>query len=93
MLYEFCAAIERETQLLFVVNQVNALDPTEEGTDLGAKRESRTLLDRITAHHLKMSSSSSNYRHTHHEKHRQTGERRIHLYGGLSKITLCAIYL
>ncbi|KAF8453366.1 hypothetical protein BGX38DRAFT_1178347, partial [Terfezia claveryi] len=82
-LMEFCSVASEEVRLLFIVDQVNALDPQDERTDrfsLEAKRHVRMVLDTITAQHMKMTSSSGNYVHALHDKYRQTGEKRIHLY-------------
>jgi hypothetical protein len=42
------------------------------------KRNVRTILDTITAKHMKISSSSGNYLHALQDIHRQTGEKRLH---------------
>ena len=90
-LLKICSAVSSEYRLLFIVDQVNALDPGDEVTDrfsLDMKRSVRTLLDTITAKHMKISSSSGNYLHAIHDRYRQTGESRIYLYGGLNKVKL-----
>jgi energy-coupling factor transporter ATP-binding protein EcfA2 len=88
-LLDFCSAASSEVHLLFIVDQVNALDPTDDSLDrfsLEMKRNVRTLLDTITSDHMKISSSSGNYVHAFHDIHRQTGEKRLHLYGGLNEV-------
>jgi energy-coupling factor transporter ATP-binding protein EcfA2 len=88
-LLDFCSSASSEVRLLFIVDQVNSLDPTDETTDrfrLEMKRNVRTILDTITAKHMKISSSSGNYLHALHDIHRQTGEKRLHLYGGLNEV-------
>ena len=47
-----CIQAPTDHKLLFIIDQTNALDPIDEAFDrltLEAKREARTLLDRITA--------------------------------------------
>ena len=88
-LLDFCLKVSSEIRLFFIIDQVNALDPTDEATDRfppERKREVRSILDSITAMHLKLSSSSGNYQHALHDTYRQTGEKRIYLYGGLSTV-------
>jgi len=88
-LEEFCAAVTPKYRLLFIIDQANALDSEEEAADRftpQAKRDARTLLDKITAQHLKLASSSGNYQHGLYDRYRQTGEERLQLYGGLTKV-------
>jgi len=88
-LEKFCHASAAEERLLFIIDQANALDPQDENDDrlsLDVKRQTRTLLDKITAEHLKLASSSGNYKHALHDRYRQTGERRLYLYGGLTDV-------
>lgn len=102
-LVNFCTARSSESiRLLFVIDQVNALDPRDEESDrfpLDIKRSTRTLLDTTTSSHMKLSSSSGNYLHALHDTHRQTGEKRLTLYGGLTEvhiipfITLCPLHI
>lgn len=88
-LLDFCLQVSKspETRLFFIIDQVNALDPVDEARDQfppEGKRELGSILNTITATHLKLLSSSGNYLHALHDRFRQTGEKRIHLYGGLS---------
>jgi len=88
-LERFCAAAASKYRLLFIIDQANALDSEEEAVDRftrQAKREARALLDKITAQHLKLASSSSNYQHGPYDRYRQAGEKRLQLYGGLTEV-------
>lgn len=85
----FCAAAAPQYRLLFIIDQANALDSEEEAVDRftpQAKREARTLLGKITAQHLKLASSSGNYQHGLYDRYRQTGEKRLQLYSGLTEV-------
>lgn len=87
---QFCSAASGEFRLLFIIDQVNALDPQDEAVDRypsDRKRLVHNLLDSITSLHLKLASSSGNYLHAQHDILRQTGEKRLCLYGGLSKVS------
>lgn len=46
-----------------------------------------SLLDRITARHLKLASATANYLHGIADQYKQTGERRLHMYGGLTDVS------
>ena len=89
-LEEFCTDAASEFRLLFIIDQANALDPEDEAADrlsLIAKRGARTLIDKITSGHLKFASSGGNYQHTWHDMYRETGEKRLRLYGGLTDVS------
>lgn len=84
----FCVKASSDHRLLFIVDQANVLDPEDESADritLASKRDARSLLDRITARHLKLASATANYAHGIADQLRQTGERRLHMYGGLTE--------
>ena len=89
-LIKFCNnACTAPQPLLFIIDQVNALDPIDESKDRFAnetKALARRVLDNITAEHLKVSSSTGNYIHAIHDTHRQAHEKRRSLYGGLTKV-------
>lgn len=89
-LVEFCNnAASAHQHILFIIDQVNALDPQDEARDRYSnetKRLARTLLENITSEHLKLSSSTGNYMHAAYDTHRQTNEKRISIYGGLGKV-------
>ncbi|RPB20043.1 hypothetical protein L211DRAFT_576338 [Terfezia boudieri ATCC MYA-4762] len=85
----FCVKASSDHRLLFIVDQANVLDPEDESADritLASKRDARSLLDRITARHLKLASATANYAHGIADQLRQTGERRLHMYGGLTEV-------
>ena len=86
----FCFQASSDHRLLFIIDQANALDPEDESRDrftLDAKRDARSLLDRITACHLKLASATANYLHGIADQYKQTGERRLHMYGGLTDVS------
>ena len=88
-LIDFCYKASNEIRLLFVIDQVNALDPQDDAEDRyssAQKMSVRALLDRITSTHLKLASSSGNYQHGLHDTLRQTGEKRLGVYGGLTEV-------
>jgi len=90
-LKHFCRlAATPSKQALFIVDQANALD---DETILGSqqfsndkKKQVRTLLDASTASHLKLESSTANYKHAWGNSRRQTSEKRIGLYCGLDEV-------
>ena len=99
-LRKFCNdAASAQHRILFIIDQVNALDPQDEARDRYSnegKRFVRAMLENITVEHLKLTSSTGNYMHAAHDTHRQSNEKRISMYGGLSKVkssllTLCYI--
>lgn len=86
----FCGQAASEFCLLFIIDQANVLDPHDEARDritLDAKREARVLLDKITAPHLKIASATANYQHAVFDSRRQTGEKKLQVYGGLSDVS------
>lgn len=83
----FCDKASTDHRLLFIIDQANALEPEDEALDrftLEAKRDARTLLDKIVSCHLKLSSATANYLHGMADEIKQTGERRLQMYGGLT---------
>lgn len=63
-LVKFCTARSTESiHPLFVIDQVNALDPSDEESDRFLLDSAWTLLDMATSSHIKLSSSSGNYHH------------------------------
>jgi hypothetical protein len=90
----FCRMVATEDDpALFIVDQANALDNE---TTLSyrfsndKKEQVRTLLDQSSSTHLKLSSSTANYKHAWTDLLRQTSEKRIGLYCGLDEVfTAC----
>jgi hypothetical protein len=88
-LVNFCYRASNEGRLLFVIDQVNALDPQDDAEDRYSstqKMNVRELLDKITSVHLRLASSSGNYQHGLEDTLRQTGEKHLGVYGGLTKV-------
>ena len=89
---QFCSAASREFRLFFVIDQVNALDPLDDSEAVDRYSSDQkwlvcNSLDPTTSQHLKLASSSGNYLHAQHDILRKTGEKRLYLYGGLSKVS------
>ena len=64
--YGFCQSISGKHQIYFLIDQCNALDYMPQSTDRvseSSKEILRTLLDKITEHHFKISSATANYQH------------------------------
>ena len=51
------------------------------------KTEARRLLDGIASNHMKISSSTANYRAAIHDQLRETAETRLTLYHGLNDVS------
>jgi len=89
-LKHFCRlAATPSNPALFIVDQANALDETILGSQQFSndkKKQVRTLLDTSTASHLKLESSTANYKHAWGNSRRQTSEKRIGLYYGLDEV-------
>ena len=87
----FCRLVATPSDpALFIVDQANALD---DETILGSqqfsndkKKQVRTLLDASTASHLKLESSTANYKHAWGNSRRQTSKKRIGLCCGLDEV-------
>ena len=88
----FChRAAQMNKTILFVVDQANALDDsTDDRVSNEKKRDVRKLLDGLSSQHLKISSSTANYRAAKHDECRATSEMRITLYRGLDDVSVLA---
>ena len=79
----------RRPTLSSITDQANALDPTDEAMNRSPpkrNREAGSILHRITAMHLKLSSCNGSYLDALQDRFRQTGKKRTYLYGGLSTV-------
>jgi hypothetical protein len=89
-LTSFCQSAAPAFRLFFIMDQANALDHLEserkEKIDSKKKREVRNLLDNISSRHLKLASSSANYQGGLGDQDRQTQERWMTMYEGLSEV-------
>jgi hypothetical protein len=90
-LKSFCMLVATKSNpALFIVDQANALDddtiPGSHRFSNDEKKQVRTLLDESSASHLKLASSTANYKHGRTDLGRQTSEKRIGLYCGLDEV-------
>ncbi|KAA8906952.1 hypothetical protein FN846DRAFT_918946 [Sphaerosporella brunnea] len=93
-LIDFCEKLaDGEITLYFVIDQLNALDPQDETGDRydnAKKADVRDILEMMSAHHLRISSSSANYLHGHQDRVRASGEKHSTLYEGLTTAEMAA---
>jgi len=90
-LSDFCnKRLEKDTAF-FIVDQANAFDdetvPGSHRVSNKKKKQIRNLLDASSAKHLKLESSSANYKHASTDLLRETSEKRIGLYHGLDEVS------
>lgn len=86
-LKDFCDRIAARYTIYFLIDQVNALDPsepTEDRLSVHQKEETRALLDWITVSHIKIQSGSGNYGHGLGDMLRQSSEDLLSFSGGLT---------
>jgi hypothetical protein len=86
----FCGkAAARGDVIKFVVNQANALDDEYDDRISNDRKASvRTFLDGISHRHVKLESSTANYRAGKHDIGRNIGERRLTLNSGLDDVSV-----
>lgn len=88
----FCDRIWPKYELLFIVDQANALDHLgDESKDRHSnekKSATRELLDKISLGHLKLATSSANYQAGQGGELRDCEERQMTVYEGLSKYAI-----
>jgi len=89
-LSDFCNQRLKLDTAFFIVDQANAFDddtvPGSHRFSNEKKKQIRNLLDTSSATHLKLESSTANYKHAWTNSRRQTSEKRIGLYCGLGKV-------
>jgi hypothetical protein len=76
--------------LYFIVNQKNALEAEGANMDMAtnsAKQATQEFLNQITAIHYMITSGSANYRMAMHMVAKQTGEQKMLMMGGMSKMS------
>lgn len=86
-LKDFCDRIATQHTIYFLIDQVNALDPsepTEDRLSVQQKEETRALLDWITVSHIKIQSGPGNYGHGLGDMLRQSSEDLLSFSGGLT---------
>ena len=89
-LSDFCNQRLKLDTAFFIVDQANAFDDdTVPGSHRfsNKKKQIRNLLDASSAKHLKLESSSANYKHASTDLLRETSEKRIGLYHGLDEVS------
>jgi hypothetical protein len=84
--------------LYFIVNQLNALDPEPKGEDDvsdDTKFSLSNLLRRISAGHISITSASANHKSAKHMATKDTGDQKIPLLGGMTKVRdlFCVVVL
>ncbi|KAF8535902.1 hypothetical protein BDD12DRAFT_891570 [Trichophaea hybrida] len=67
------------------IDRWRLLHDASEGFPNERKQMVRSLLDGISAKHMKLASSTANYRHAQYDLARETSEGRMTLYGGLNE--------
>ena len=82
----FCQNVAPMFCLFFIVDQEDALDMQANQYDDKRKWEVRSLLDCVSSGHLKLASSSSNYKGGTKYAGRQTHEGKVTMYEGLSEV-------
>lgn len=89
-LRSFCAQVAYLGKtILFIIDQANALDDADDDRVSNKKKEKvRTLLDGISHQHIKLESSTANYRAARHDTGRNIGERRLVFNGGLNDVSI-----
>src|SRR5260221_9425422 len=88
-LANFCSGYRKIGQLCFVVDQLNALDPEPMGQDEVSDEKKallRSLVQRMSAQHIQITSASANQKTFQHMATRDTGERRVPLLGGMTPV-------
>jgi hypothetical protein len=90
-LTQFCWEVAKNGDCaLFIVDQANALDDAPPGMQRfhnDKKQVVRSLLDTSSAAHMKLASSTANYKHAMTDRYRETSEKRIDLYYGLNEVS------
>ncbi|KAI5781032.1 hypothetical protein DFH27DRAFT_656850 [Peziza echinospora] len=89
-IYQFCLKVaeEREHRVYFLIDQCNALDYMPQSGDRVAESSKavvRTLLEKITKHHFKISSATANYLHGAADRLRSSSEKTLNLHHGLTE--------
>ena len=96
-LVDFCMSYKRGG-LCFIIDQLNALDPEPKGEDNVSddrKFSLSELLQRISAGHVSITSASPNHKSAKHMARKDTGDQKIPLLGGMTKVRdlLCVVVL
>ena len=89
----FCnLAAQLGKTIYFIVDQTNVLDDgvsPDDRVSIEKKSQVRKLLDGISSNHIKISSSTANYRAAKCDEFRATSEERVNLYTGLDDVSTC----
>lgn len=88
----FCnLAAKLQKNILFVVDQANTLDDSQDDRVSNKKKmEVRRLLDGLSSYHMKISSSTATYAAAKHDEFRATSEGRINLNMGMDDAEIAA---
>ena len=86
-----------QKHILFVVDQANALDDSQDDRVSNKKKmEARQLLDGLSSNHMKISSSTATYVAARYDQFRATSERRVNINMGMDNVIplpLLVIYM
>jgi hypothetical protein len=83
---DFC----NKLSILFIVDQINALDVEEEKGDTVSndrKKDMRKWIDSLTSQHKVIYSASANYRARVRTVQKQTNDKKLYVYGGFSAVS------
>jgi hypothetical protein len=86
---EFCRNLDDETRLYFIIDRINALEDEPPNADLVLnlqKQDLSTFLQKIPLSHYSITSASANYRTARRMAQKQTGETKMSMMGGMSKV-------
>ena len=82
--------IERQPKLLFIIDQINALDAEREGADTvsnSTKEYVRKQIEAFTSQHKAIFSASVNYQARLRMETKQTNDWKLYVYGGFSTVS------
>ena len=90
----FCnLAAKMQKHILFVIDQANELDDSEEDRVSNKKKmEVRKLLDGLSSNHLKISSSTATYAAARYDQFRATSERTMNLNMGMDGVITLPLF-
>jgi len=83
----FCCA---NLRMYFIIDQMNALDDEDPNEDIASNQKkfrAREYLTSLTTGHYRIISASANHKTALHMERKQTGERKLSLMGGMTKVS------
>jgi hypothetical protein len=82
------AFVRRRNGVVFVIDQLNALQVKKDDEFETTKIQLKKWLSKLTATHASILSSSANNSTALNDEQRQTGQRLERVYGGLTKVSV-----